>query len=200
MTEGGDDQEQPKQRSLPKVQFEMLTVTNENSEKNQLVVKFKKTINIYNMKESGPDLLCKADVPVECSSISSFGDKLIFSCNQNVRVVKVVLGEEGTEEKAWTVEGNVKYLSSITANSVLVSTSTAVSLYNFGEPNTEPSKEFNIKVENQAIQASEIIGDQVFILTETGHLYSSEVHAGLETSINKMTHVELGTRVSEQRI
>ena len=171
---------------VPSVQFSTVTVREGETVESLLVVARGDDISLYSFpkEERGMRAIWSRKMPSPITDISSTGDKLAVGCGYKVAVFSVSPSTALTMISACTLTSKIVKMHWIGSHEILIVTKSSVfgaNLYNA----TNVTTLLGIYTTNETLQTAVVADGQVFVLAESGHLYSSKifpdyVHVNLE--------------------
>ena len=161
---------------VPRVQFATVTVREGEADESMLVVARGEDISLYSLpkEETGMKGIWSRKMPSAISYISSKGDKLAVVCSNKVGVFSVSPSTALTMISSCKLDSKIVKVDWIGSQDILIVTTYGVFGANLSDP-ASISTLFDIKTKKQIIQTAQVADGQVFVLTESGHLYSSKI-------------------------
>ena len=161
---------------VPRVQFATVTVREGEADKSMLVVARGENISLYSFpkEETGMTDIWSRKMPSAITCISSKGDMLAVVCGCKVGFFSVSLSTALTQIVTCKMPSKIVKVDWIRSQEILIVTKNRVFGGNLNDP-ARISTLFDIDTNKQTVQTAQVAGGQLFVLAESGHLYSSKI-------------------------
>ena len=161
---------------VPTVQFSNVTVSEGETDESLLVVARGSTISLFSFpkEETGMTAIWSREMPSAISYISSKGDKLAVVCGYKVGCFSVSLSTALTQITTCKMPSKIVKADWIGSHRIIIVSKTGVYGANINDA-ANISTLFNIETTKQTVQTAQVADGQVFVLAESGLLYSSKI-------------------------